>query len=97
MATTLRENLSTIDETDSLMIEWFTTLGAVASSPAIQLENLSTTRRQRATVLYGDIRRKAAVLMADMWFGLGKFFVAFLDYYYILLNVSRIYFNRVNM
>ncbi|XP_050357378.1 dedicator of cytokinesis protein 1 isoform X1 [Nymphalis io] len=78
LSTTLREQLVAIDDSDPEVVstvhvtlqDWFNTLGAVASSPPIQLETLPTSRRQRATMLYGDIRRKAATLLADMWFSL---------------------------
>ncbi|XP_045455436.1 dedicator of cytokinesis protein 1 [Melitaea cinxia] len=77
LATTLREQLSSIEDSDlemspihATLQDWFSTLGAVASSPPIQLETLPASRRQRATMLYSDIRRKAASLLADMWFSL---------------------------
>ncbi|CAH2097236.1 unnamed protein product [Euphydryas editha] len=77
LSTTLRDQLSSIEDLEldmspihATLQDWFNTLGAVASSPPIQLETLPTSRRQRATMLYGDIRRKAASLLADMWFSL---------------------------
>lgn len=81
LATTLRDNLSALEEGDvegagvlyGILQEWFGVVGAVAASPAVQLESLPAARRQRAVLLYGDIRRSAASLMADMWFSLGNF------------------------
>ncbi|CAH0721003.1 unnamed protein product, partial [Brenthis ino] len=92
LATTLRENLTSITVSEEVeqeavgavhatMIEWFGAVGAVAASPPLQLEALPAARRQRALVLYGDIRRQAAALMADMWFSLEdhkRFFITHL-------------------
>ncbi|VVC90126.1 unnamed protein product [Leptidea sinapis] len=78
LARTLRENLLTIDESDTDAIstlhqtlqDWFETVGLVAASPPLQLENFPASRRQRAMMLYGDIRRSAASLLSEMWHGL---------------------------
>nr|XP_034837145.1 dedicator of cytokinesis protein 1 [Maniola hyperantus] len=78
LASTLRDNLCSLGEADTdalntvhgILQEWFSVVGAVAASPAIQLEALPAARRQRAVTLYGDIRRSAAALLAEMWFNL---------------------------
>ncbi|XP_047512323.1 dedicator of cytokinesis protein 1 isoform X2 [Pieris napi] len=75
----LRDSLSTLDETDtdsvsavhSTLAEWFSTVGLVASSSPLQLESVPATRKHRVVMLYGDIRRSAATLAAEMWYSLG--------------------------
>ncbi|XP_061379985.1 dedicator of cytokinesis protein 1 isoform X3 [Danaus plexippus] len=74
LATSLREDLneenSDQSHVHSTLQDWFVTLSALACSKPLQLETLPAARRQRAVILYGDIRRSAASLMADIWFSL---------------------------
>ncbi|KAL0860780.1 hypothetical protein ABMA27_009324 [Loxostege sticticalis] len=80
LATTLRDRLASVDEldTDAVSVihemwrEWFTACGALATSPALQLETLPPARKQRVAGLYGDIRRQVALLLSEMWFSLGE-------------------------
>ncbi|XP_038219773.1 dedicator of cytokinesis protein 1 [Zerene cesonia] len=79
LARMLRDNLAAVKPTDtdsmnsihSTLSEWFSTVGLVASSSPLQLESLPAARKHRALMLYGDIRRSAATLAAEMWHSLG--------------------------
>ncbi|CAG9794914.1 unnamed protein product, partial [Diatraea saccharalis] len=80
LSTTLRDRLANVDETDTDAItaihtmwrDWFTAVATLATSTVLQLDTLPPGRKQRVLGLYGDLRRSAATLLGEMWFGLGE-------------------------
>ncbi|RVE42057.1 hypothetical protein evm_013299 [Chilo suppressalis] len=80
LSTTLRDRLSNVDESDtetitvihSMWRDWFTAVASLATSSVLQLDTLPPGRKQRVLALYGDLRRSAASLLGEMWFGLGE-------------------------
>ncbi|KAM3958048.1 LOW QUALITY PROTEIN: dedicator of cytokinesis protein myoblast city [Aphomia sociella] len=86
LATTLRERLEAVDISDTEAVDtihgmwrsWFHAAASLATSGALQLHALPPARRQRVATLYGDLRRDAADLLSEMWFGLDEHQRAFI-------------------